>query len=251
MKRKNTSKQMKCRKCHKRPQEFVSYKTRKVNGVSVRVQDENGNDIRIYRAICTKCKMKKIDANYNGSYSKVYTKKVNKEYLDKYGLSKSQYLREQALKHNLPMLRYMYTGDEEKDLRCMWSGEGLESIILINYKTNDKLVKPFIGDLHHMLVKDGGSVKKSGQEPSVIISKGSVYNKQTKTIAELMRCIPITATAHRQIHQINRNLDLDNYPENVRPWVIRSRENFETFKTKYNYPRLDYDRLIKGLYNEE
>ena len=34
-------------------------------------------------------------------------------------------------------------------------------------------------------------------------------------------------------------------------WAIRSRDNFEKFKEKYNYPLLDYDRLIRGLYNDE
>ena len=241
---------MMCRKCRKRPQEFQGYRKKKVNGVYVRVKDENGNDIRIYRAICTKCKMKQIDARYNGSYTKVYKTKVNKEYLEKYGLTKAQYDREEALRHNLPMLRYMYHGDTEKELTCMWSNEPLENIVLKNYKTGVEITKPCIMDLHHMLVEGGSSVKKSGQEPSVIVSKGSLYNKQTKTIAELLRCIPITATSHRQIHQINRNLDLDNYPDNIRPWAIRSKENFESFKEKYNYPLLDYDRLIKGLYHD-
>ena len=60
-----------------------------------------------------------------------------------------------------------------------------------------------------MLVKDRCSVKKSGQEPSMIVGKGSLYNKQTKTIAELLRCIPITSTSHTQIHHINKNLDLE------------------------------------------
>lgn len=250
MKRKDTTQQMMCRKCRKRPQEFQGYRKKKVNGVYVRVKDENGNDIRIYRAICTKCKMKQIDARYNGSYTKVYKTKVNKEYLEKYGLTKAQYDREEALRHNLPMLRYMYHGDTEKELTCMWSNEPLENIVLKNYKTGVEITKPCIMDLHHMLVEGGSSVKKSGQEPSVIVSKGSLYNKQTKTIAELLRCIPITATSHRQIHQINRNLDLDNYPDNIRPWAIRSKENFESFKEKYNYPLLDYDRLIKGLYHD-
>ena len=138
----------------------------------------------------------------------------------------------------------------EKELTCMWSNDPLENIVLKNYKTGVEITKPCIMDLHHMLVEGGSSVKKSGQEPSVIVSKGSLYNKQTKTIAELLRCIPITATSHRQIHQINRNLDLDNYPDNIRPWAIRSKENFESFKVKYNYPLLDYDRLIKGLYHD-
>ncbi len=250
MKRQDTTKQLKCRKCYKNPQEWNGYRKKKVNGVFVRVKDENGNDIKIYRAICTKCKMKQIDARHNGSYAKVLRTKVNKDYLDKYGLTKAQYDKEQSLKHNLPMLRFMYQGDTEKELTCMWSNDPLENIVLKNYKTGVEIVKVCIMDLHHMLVKDRCSVKKSGQEPSMIVGKGSLYNKQTKTIAELLRCIPITSTSHTQIHHINKNLDLDNYPDNIRPWAIRSKENFESFKEKYNYPLLDYDRLIKGLYHD-
>ena len=253
-KQRDPSKQCKCWRCKKQLQEYRGYQYQVVNGKRERVKDENGNDIKLYRKICTKCKMKGIDKRYLKDHGKKYSSvlyyRIDGKFRKKYGKSKSKYEREEMVKINLPMLRFIYNGDENKPLVCLWSSDSLENIIVKNYKTGEDVHNTTMMEIHHMLVENGNSVKKSSQEPSKIISRGDLLYKKSKTIQELMSCIPVTPNSHRKIHSIDTKLDLDNYPIESRPWVLRSEENFNEFIQKYKkFKSLKYNKVLQGLYH--
>ena len=152
---------------------------------------------------------------------------------------------------NIRMLRFTYNGDENEPLKCLLYNEPLENIEVTNHKTG-KVSSIDIIVLHHMLVREGASVRKSKkQEPSNIIRNKNLKRIYDKTLIELITCIPITPTAHKKIHAVGKNLDLSNYPVDSRPWVLRSKENFELFKKKYHRPNLDYQKVIDMIYLSE
>ena len=184
-------------------------------------------------------------------YDELHKKRTGKSLMESTAINAGfNNINEYVTRHwnyNLLMLRFIYNGDENEPLKCLLFNELLENVDVTNYKTG-KVSSLDIIVLHHMLVSEGESVKKSNQEPSTIIRKKNLKKIHDKTLVELITCIPTTPTGHKKIHAVGKNLDLSNYPVDSRPWVLRSKENFELFKKKYFRPKLDYERVIRSLY---
>ncbi len=198
---------------------------------------KNNECLEMFGMSMTEYDDKKLTPKYHKLSATQYREKVFREH-NGYPLSKRHVM------DNMPIVRFIYNGDENIKLRCMRSGIELEDVHIVNHKTGEVVVQQLLASLHHMKVKKGKSVGKRGKEPSSILKR---VDWDQSDIEELLICTPLSRDEHFYIHLTSMSLDLEHYLPEHRPWVIRSRENFELFKVKYDWPDLDYDKIINRL----
>jgi hypothetical protein len=154
---------------------------------------------------------------------------------------------------NIPVLQMIYQGSETNTMSCAIS----QTPAWIQWpdliKSTPK--QRFNIDFNHIrqrasLSRHGGdSVDKARYEPSALFRQ-TTLNTDLYSLMEFMTCMPVSREYHRYITQDSAMSDitLQNYKQEYWPWALKSKENYEQVRTKYNLP-VDYEWLIDHLSN--
>lgn len=145
--------------------------------------------------------------------------------------------------HNMPILRTFYEGDAEADLKCKIRNTPVENFTIT--WEDETTVSGNCFDLHHMLVKNGESLRKLKQDPIALVNSLNLDDpKNIDKLYDIMGTTIVSKDAHLVIHK-NKNQGIEKYREEQLPWALRSEENFLEFHNKYNVEvKMTYDNFI-------
>ncbi len=165
---------------------------------------------------------------------------------------------------NLPILQFMYNGDEKEPLKCMISGAS-------GWKVTDDFANPgktktrFTIDFNHVRQKctstrqSGTSLDKSGVSPSDIF-RGSYFSPSKTTpgywqdqarisnVVEFLTIMPVSTEYHSYITQdsAKNDITLSNFKQTEWIWALRSKDNFNEVQKALRF-KLSYDWLIDHM----
>jgi len=155
--------------------------------------------------------------------------------------------------YNLPILREMYMGDPNKELRCMMTGR----IGFAEFKSfvSNKFHQRFLLDFDHIRQKripgfTGVSVDKSKTYPPSGLFRGFKLDAHPMALIEFMTCWPILTEVHESKTQDSTYGDivLSDIPKEHWPWVLKTKENYDYFTKKYGIDYyFTYDEFIEFL----
>lgn len=147
------------------------------------------------------------------------------------------------LKENLKIIREIMSGDEDRLLADIFTGEQVEQVALpIKIKGQANIF-----DLHHIKVTNGKSADKIGVDPAKILRTFDLTKTENKHhIAELMKCVCLSKNTHALVHAV-ANSGLSDYKKKHRPWVLQSAANFKKFCSKHKLSLADYNNFIADL----
>jgi hypothetical protein len=156
---------------------------------------------------------------------------------------------------NLPLLQYLYHGDETKVISCTISGEpGFAETI--NYAGGGKKTR-FNIDFNHVRQRmtggnqGGASVDKS-EAPSSVIRRLDLRNHSIKGL-EFLTIMPVNSLVHSHITQdsAKSNITLANFPKETWIWALQNAENYaralEALRIETN--TLDYEWFLDHMHN--
>lgn len=170
---------------------------------------------------------------------------------DKYGE-----LRKAQLKnYNLPILQYMYNGDETSPLKCLISGRPgwVDFPCLISEENKQR----FDIDFNHIRQEQSGnqvagkSKDKSKYSPSDIF-RTKRLDEHPILFYEFLTIMPISQEYHSYITQDSAlgHITLAHFDKKYWPWALQSEENYLALLSKYNMEsNIKYDWLIDHLSN--
>jgi hypothetical protein len=166
---------------------------------------------------------------------------------------------------NLPVLQYMYNGDETDSLRCMIS-KTRGWVVIPDYGTEELKIR-FRLDFNHVRQKcstarqAGTSVDKSERGPSDIFrgwylspknaQEGTFKDFERKAnLIEFLTIMPVCTEHHSYISQdsAKSDLTLKNFSKDTWIWALQSPDNFNKAKEKLRF-NLDYDWFIDHMSN--
>lgn len=137
--------------------------------------------------------------------------------------------------YNLPLLQYLYHGDELQPLSCLLSG--LPGWIDFPCLVNSKPKQRFNIDFNHIRQRKnpnrvaGNSVDKGAKAPSSIFRE--IYlSKSPYDLAEFLCIMPISQEYHSYITQDSAigDITLLNFPASSWPWFLKTQSNFDNIK---------------------
>ncbi len=161
---------------------------------------------------------------------------------------------------NLPVLQHIYMGDPTTPLTCLLTGEpgwvNFPDLVTGEPKTRFRLDFNHIRQRNRFLlgltrVKSPGVSVDKDRDPSAIIRACDLGQAERRLrLMEMICCIPLTLEYHKYVTQDSsvNHVSLANYPAHSWPWVLKSRDNFETVqRTYWGSVLVDYDQLITML----
>lgn len=141
--------------------------------------------------------------------------------------------------YNLPILQYMYNGDELDPLKCLISG----SSGWVDYPCIvSKLPKTrFNIDFNHIrqeqtLNRSPGKSKDKKQKAPSSIFRGWKLDSHPRYLLEFMTIIPISREFHSYISQDSQvgSVVLTNYHKDIWPWFLKTASNFNKVCSRYS-----------------
>lgn len=155
---------------------------------------------------------------------------------------------------NLPVLQYMYNGDETKPLVCLISGAA--GWVDFDCLHTNKPKQRFNIDFNHIRqYQDGGrrsgySKDKGDRSPSEIF-RDTDLRYSNYALTEFMTIMPISQEYHSYVSQDSArdHLTLANFNTKWWPWFLQSKANYDTFTSKFFYGMVcqDYDWFVDHL----
>lgn len=145
----------------------------------------------------------------------------------------------------LNILIPLQNGPNSTDLRCCVSGD------ILNNKSDIKGKQIISGEGHHMSFRDNRSDSKLGFEPSDYLREKNLCEPNAenhKYLDDALNLIYIRNDIHSYIHAYCVSGDIDFYPEEVLPYCVKSKENWD--KTMEYLDSLGYDVSHFGSYEE-
>lgn len=147
---------------------------------------------------------------------------------------------------NLPLLQYLYHGDETKTISCTISGDP-GFVETIDYANGGKKTR-FNIDFNHVRQrmtggKQGGTSVDKSETPSSVIRRLDLRNHVTKGL-EFLTIMPVNSLVHSYITQdsAKSNITLANFPKETWIWALQNAENYaralkalKIETTKFNY----------------
>jgi hypothetical protein len=166
---------------------------------------------------------------------------------------------------NLPILQFLYNGDEQAPLKCKIS-DTPGWINVPDYGTKIEKSR-FRIDFNHVRQKctsarqSGNSLDKGYKSPSDIF-RGWYFDPNRTTpntnedfnrklnLVEFLTIMPVCTEHHSYISQdsAKSDLTLDNFSKDTWIWALQNPDNFENAKAKYRF-NLDYHWLIDHMTN--
>lgn len=145
---------------------------------------------------------------------------------------------------NLPLLQYMYHGDELKPLECVISGA--PGFVDFDCLIGNNVKQRFNIDFNHVRQRQNGkrqsgvSVDKHKYDPSHLFRYRNLYDN-TDDLLEFMCIFPVSQEYHNYISQDSSlgHITLVNYDSKYWPWFLKSKANYNAltsqFKLDFNY----------------
>jgi hypothetical protein len=152
---------------------------------------------------------------------------------------------------NLPLLQYMYHGDELEPLHCLVSNAPgfIDFPCLVNNISKQR----FNIDFNHIRQRQNGnrqagiSVDKCKSPPSAIFRSQNLYDK-THDLLEFMCIMPISQEYHSYISQDSSlgHITLENYSTQHWPWFLKSSSNYYNLTNQFKID-VTYEWFIEHL----
>lgn len=155
--------------------------------------------------------------------------------------------------YNLPILNYIYNGDEKKEIYCCISKTPGFKDVWCPVRKKERQV--FRIDFDHIRQKHDTYRKASGvsidktEAPSSIFRAYPLDNPVYKQkLIEMMCCWPLCTEEHSYKSNSSQwgNIVLNNYPKKLWPWHLKNKKNFDKVCDKFKLD-LDYHAFIEAL----
>ena len=143
--------------------------------------------------------------------------------------------------HNLPILQFLYNGDELEPLKCLISNEPGWENVPDRITGQDKL--RFNIDFNHIRQEQLGnkqagiSKDKGASSPSELFRTVRLDEDKNKAyLVEFMTIIPISQKHHSYVSQDSAmgHISLYNYTIDEWPWFLENDTNFKEVCKRYN-----------------
>jgi hypothetical protein len=172
---------------------------------------------------------------------------------DKYG----ELRKAQIKNHNLPILQYMYNGNELEPLKCMISGRlgWVDFPCLVTGKHKQR----FDIDFNHIRQEQlgdrvAGYSKDKGYYGPSDVFRSKRIDENAKLFYEFLSIMPISQEYHSYITQDSAlgHMTLRNFNKKYWPWALQSEKNYQACLRKYGIKsNITYAWLIDHLSNIE
>lgn len=154
--------------------------------------------------------------------------------------------------YNLPILQYMYNGNNLTPLRCTMTDRlgWVDFACLVTEKAKQR----FDIDFNHIRQEQkgrciaGNSKDKGACDPSAIF-RSKHLDKNPLLLLEFMTIMPVSQEYHKYITQDSAlaHLTLLNFNKKYWPWVLQSAKNFNEFCKHYNIKGITHIWFINHL----
>lgn len=164
----------------------------------------------------------------------------------------------QKKNHNLPILQFMYMGDETLPLTCLVTGT--PAFVEWPCLVQGKSLQRFRLDFNHIRQQQSGnrvagtSLDKSRYGPSDIFRTVALDDPlKVRDLVEFMTMIPVSTEYHSYISQSSSygDITLKNYSKHYWPWHLKTRRNFKKFAKTFGLEWIDYANFIDHLSSTE
>lgn len=187
------------------------------------------------------------------------------EYFIPTASTSGEYRKARIKNANLPILQYIYNGNEQAPLECKISKtHGWVNVSDYGTKINKSR---FRIDFNHVRQKctskrqSGKSLDKGNKSPSDIF-RGSYFDpgmvgpgtnkdfERKLNLIEFLTIMPVCTEYHSYISQdsAKSDLTLNSFPKDTWIWALQNSNNFEIVKEKYRF-NLDYEWFIDHMTN--